>query len=101
MESLLKKLKWFRDECEAHGGNEFVEVYDYAVQLEAELAKEIESRDGWCDAWKKSDAENERLKQAELVGRAGLIAEELFEAIRRIQEVDEFDMTPKPSEVSE
>jgi len=38
MENLLKKLKWFRDECEVHGGDEFVEVYDYAVQLKVELS---------------------------------------------------------------
>jgi len=33
-------------------------------QLEAELAKEIESRDGWRNAWKKSETENERLRWA-------------------------------------
>ena len=35
---------------------------DEVAQLEADLAKEIESRDGWRDAWKKSKAENEALR---------------------------------------
>jgi hypothetical protein len=42
---------------------QFVAARKEAAQLEAELAKEIESRDGWRDAWKKSESENEALRE--------------------------------------
>lgn len=36
-------------------------LHDDYTQLEAELAKEVASREGWRDAWKKSEAESGRL----------------------------------------
>jgi len=45
---------------------------EHVAQLKAELAEEIESRDGWHDAWKKSETENERLKLQRMIDTEAL-----------------------------